>query len=85
MPALDIMDRELWPGDFVVFYNNIYQVKETPLRNGYGMVKIMSIDPSPTTKPVKKYSREMCRLDKDEVLIWLLKQGHSPADSAIDR
>lgn len=76
MAALDIMDRELWPGDYVVFYNNIYQVKAVPLRNGYGMVQIMSINPSKTTKPVKKYSKEMCRLDKDEVLIWLLKQGY---------
>jgi hypothetical protein len=75
--VLDLLGRELQPGDFVVFYNNVYKVEAVPLKNGYGQVRIMSVDPSPTTKPVKKYSKEMCRLDKDEVLIWMLKKGYT--------
>lgn len=80
MAVLDIMDRNLQPGDFVVFYNDIYQVKSIPVYTDRrpGMVTIMSINPSKTTRPVKKYSKDMCLLNKDEVLFWMLKRGYVP-------
>lgn len=79
MAVLDIMDREIQPRDFVVFYNSIYQVKSIPvyLDRRYGMVTIMYINPSKTTRSVKKYSKEMCLLNRDDVLIWMLKKGYT--------
>ena len=78
MAVLDIMDRPIQPRDFVVFYNRIYQVKAIPVTTTdcYRQVRIVLIDPSKTTKPVSKYSREMCLLDGDEVLLWMLKKGY---------
>lgn len=63
----DIIDREIKLDDYVVFHNNIYKVL------GVGSVKIMLAKPSPTTRPVVKYSKDLCLLHKEEVLIWVLK------------
>ena len=77
MAVLDMLDREIQVGNFVVYYNNIYQVQAVPVKNGYGQVRIMLIDPSRTTKPVKKYSREMCLIGEHEVTMWMLKRGYT--------
>lgn len=72
----DIIDREIKIDDYVVFHNNIYKVlglgKEHTVR-GSGSVRIMLAKPSKTTRPVVKYSKDLCLLDKEEVLIWVLK------------
>lgn len=72
---LDIVGRPIAVNDYVVYYSNVYQVSDllgTP-RNGYGMCRILLVDKSKTTKAVKKPSREMCKIDKEDVLIWKLK------------
>ena len=73
--ALDIIGRPISLGDFVVFTNNIYIVKGLPCKpNGsYGMVQIMLAQPSKTTRPQKKYSRDMCLLPKEDAINWLEK------------
>jgi hypothetical protein len=72
----DIIDREIQVDDFVVFYSNIYRVKALgkARNNGSGTVQIMIWNGGDTARPVKKYSKDMAILDKNDVLIWLLKQ-----------
>ena len=72
----DMLDREIKVGDFIVFYCNIYKVLGLGKGrgNGGGTVKIELIDKSATTKPVKKFSKEMCLVDKGAVLFWILKK-----------
>ena len=75
----DLIDRELNIDDFVVFHNNIYRVKgvsKSHPATGKGYVKIMLINPSKTTKPVSKYSDELCKLNSGEVLCWMLKKDY---------
>jgi hypothetical protein len=74
----DLIDRELQVSDFVVFHNNIYEVKGVGRTNanGKGQVRIMLADPSPTTRPVTKYSGDLCKLDSADVLIWKLKKAY---------
>jgi hypothetical protein len=75
MMITDIIDREIKVDDYVVFYNNIYKVLGLgkSREGGHGMVKIMLAKPSKTTRPVLKYSKELCILHKEDILIWLLK------------
>jgi len=75
----DLIDRELNVDDFVVFHNNIYRVKsfgKAHPSTGKGSVRIMLADPSPTTRPVVKYSGDLCKLDNGEVLFWMLKKDY---------
>lgn len=79
MTPTDLIDRELNIDDFVVFHNNIYQVKglgKVHPSTGKGQVRIMLTNPSPTTRPVVKYSGDLCKLDPHEVTFWLLKKGY---------
>ena len=73
----DMLGRELAVGDFVVFYTNLYQVidlgRSTPSDHGY--VKIMIHPSSKTSKPVRKYSREMVQVPAADVTLHLLKNG----------
>ncbi len=73
----DIIDREIHVDDFVVFYSNIYRVKALgkARSNGSGTVQIMIWNGGETARPVKKFSKDMAILDKNDVLIWLLKKG----------
>lgn len=78
-PVTDIIDQEIKVDNFVVFYSNIYQVKQanpTKQTSGSGMVRMKLIDPSPTTKTVAKYSKDLCKLDEHAVTMWMLKQGY---------
>lgn len=72
----DIIDRPIRVGDFVAFYANVYKVLATGKARGNGAatVKIMLADPSPTTRPVQKLSKEMCVIPAQEVTFWLLKR-----------
>jgi len=69
--AKDIIGREIQVDDFVVFYSNIYQVKSV----GKDSAKIKIWNGGQTSRPVAKYGREMAILDKNDVLIWMLKTG----------
>jgi hypothetical protein len=74
----DIIDREIKIDDYVVFHNNIYKVLglgKEHATGGSGSVRIMLAKPSKTTRPVVKYSKDLCILHKEDILIWLLKGG----------
>lgn len=66
--ARDMLNRELAVDDFVVFTNRIYQIKELKLT----VAKIMLLHKSPSTKIVQKYTKEMCLLNADDMLIYML-------------
>lgn len=75
-----MLDRKIEPNDYVVLYGNIYQVMDllgNP-RNieGIGMCRLLLIDKSKTTKSVKKCSKDMCIIDKDDILVWKIKRGY---------
>jgi hypothetical protein len=77
--ATDIIDRKIEVGDYVVFYGNIYIVKKVPEKeraNGGTPIRIKLADPSPTTRSTIKDSKQMCLINKDDVLLWLLKKSH---------
>ena len=75
----DMIDREIRVDDWVVFYSNLYRVKALGLdrnnRYGSGMVQIMIWNGGESAKPVKKNSKDMAIIDRNDVLIWLLKKG----------
>ena len=76
----DMLGRDLAVGNFVVFYTNLYQVvsldaKVISGRGGHGYAKIMIHPPSPSSKPVRKYSREMVQVPAADVTLHLLKNG----------
>jgi hypothetical protein len=76
MTALtDMIDREIKVDDYVVFYSNIYQVKGLGKArdNGRGSLKMILMDKSKTTKAVTKFSKDVCLVDKEDVVMWLLK------------
>lgn len=76
---VDLLERPLSVDDYVVLYNNVYQVKEFLGKlngTGGGMVRIILLDKSKTTKSVKKHSSDMCKIDKEDVLIWKIKRGY---------
>jgi hypothetical protein len=68
----DIIGRPINVGDYVVFTNNIYAVTGLGKVNstGGGQVRIMLLDSSPSTRPVSKYSTDMCILPKADMLVW---------------
>jgi len=85
----DMLGRHIEPGQYVVYYSNIYQVVDllgagdgcdfrtcARARIGSGLVRIKLVDASKTTKSVKKNSHEMCIIDTDDVLVWKLKRGY---------
>jgi hypothetical protein len=73
-----MLEREIHKGDYVVLYSNIYQVLDLlgSHRRGTGMCRILLVDQSKTTKSVKKNSKDMCIIDKEDVLIWKIKRGY---------
>ena len=66
--ARDMLNRELAVDDFVVFTNRIYQIKELKSTSA----KILLLHKSATTKAVQKYTKEMCLLNADDMLIYML-------------
>lgn len=83
MIHIDMLERPLAKDDYVVYYSNIYQVVDLlgnsagiGARLGTGLARIKLVDPSKTTKSVKKNTHEMCKIDKEDVLIWKIKRGY---------
>jgi hypothetical protein len=70
--AIDIIDRPIKEGDFVAFYANVYRVLDIGLTRT--QIRMILADPSPSTRPVWKYSRETCVIPAEEVTFWLLKR-----------
>lgn len=73
--TVDILGREINPGDFVVYYSNIYQVEAEQHKHSSNFVRITLVSKSKTTKTVSKPAKECCLVDKDVVLMHLLKNG----------
>jgi len=74
----DVIDQEIKVDDFVVFYSNIYKVKAvgtTMYSNGGGVVRMKIVD-NPSAKSVAKHSKDIAKLDQQQVLLWMLKQGY---------
>ena len=72
-----MIGRELAVGDFVGFYGNLYEVKSlgAVAISGHGYASIMIHPASKSSRPVRKYSREMVRIPAEDVTLHLLKQG----------
>lgn len=70
-----MIDRAINIDDYVVFYSNIYQVKGLGKArdNGRGSLKMILMDKSNTTRAVTKFSKDVCLVDKEDVVMWLLK------------
>lgn len=77
MHVTDMFGRELHVGDYVVFTNNLYQVVSIPakFRDEWDYLKIVLVNKSKTTRPVRKYSREMCFVPGEDLTAWKLKNG----------
>jgi hypothetical protein len=75
----DMLGRELAVGDFVAYYSNLYEVKAIGTNRArvsdHGYVKIMIYPASKTSKPVEKYSRDMVRVPREDVMMHLLREG----------
>jgi len=69
--SVDIIGRELVVDDFVVCYNNIYQI----LSISTGSVRMILANKSPSTRPIVKLAREVTLLPKEDVLMWVLKRN----------
>jgi hypothetical protein len=77
-PITDVIGIELKEDDFVVFYSSIYKVKAvgtTKYSDGRGMVRLKIVD-NPNAKTVVKHSKAIAKLDQQQVLLWMLKQGY---------
>jgi len=77
-PITDVIGQEIKADDFVVFYSNIYKVKSvgtTKYENGSGMVRMKIVD-NPDAKSVNKHSKDIAKLDQQQVLVWMLKKGY---------
>jgi len=74
----DMIDREIRVDDWVVFYSNLYRVRALGKASatGGGTVQILLWSGGQTARPVKKHSKDMAIIDRNDVLIWLLKKGH---------
>lgn len=70
----DLLERPIVVGDYVVSYNNVYQI--LALIEDHNNAKMKLVDASKTTRPVFRNSKEMCLIDKEDVLIWKLKRGY---------
>lgn len=71
----DMLDREIKVDDYVVFYSNIYQVKGLgkARENGRGSLKMILMDKSNTTRAVNKFSKDVCLVNKEDVIMCMLK------------
>lgn len=81
----DILGRELAVGDYVMYFNGLYEVLELPKpRQKYNVlgqklqldqqVKICLVIKSKSTRPIVKLAKELCRVPREDVMIWLLKK-----------
>ena len=75
----DAIDQELVDGDFVVFYSNIYRVKSvgrTKYEGGQGPVRMIIVNGGQNSRSVVKHSKDIAKLDQQQVLVWMLKKGY---------
>ena len=73
----DFFNRELSVGDYVISYNNLYEVKGLPeYQNRRGMVYVMLVNKSKSTKPLWRAARDTCIVSKEDVMIWMLTKNY---------
>lgn len=83
--ATDILGRELAVGDYVMYYNGLYEVLSLPdPEKKYKLlgrqlqldqrVLICLVIKSESTRPIVKLASELCRVPREDVLMWLLKR-----------
>jgi len=82
----DLLGREISKGDYVVFHNLLYEVKEVNERTtsfghldrryGQASILIELVEKSKTTRPKRKMSNETCLVSKGEVTKWLLTRNN---------
>jgi hypothetical protein len=72
-----MLERPIQKGDYVVSYNNVYEVTDLLGKPGVGStVRILLLDKSKTTKSVRRSASECCIIDAEDVLIWKIKRGY---------
>lgn len=76
MSWLDMLDRDVAKGDYVVYYSNIYQVVDLVGQADHCRARIILIDKSKTTRSTIKYCRDMCIIPKEDILVWRLKKDY---------
>jgi hypothetical protein len=69
--AVDMLDREINISDFVIMYNNIYEVTKIDGQNA----QIILVSKSKTTKSAWHRGSKLCLLHKEDILMWKLKGG----------
>jgi len=76
MSIKDMINRDIDRDDYVVYFNRIYQVIGVGKadQRGHGMARIVLIDKSKSTREVVKYSKEMCKVPAEEIIVWRLTQ-----------
>lgn len=72
--AQDLLGQDIAVGDFVVSYNQIYQILEILPRN---QVRVILVKKSKTTRAVIRDGFEVCKVDGHLVTIWLLKNARA--------
>jgi hypothetical protein len=69
--ALDMIGRPIVVGDYVVSYNLLYEVLEVESKQ---MVRVQLLSPSKSSRPSKRKGLEICKVDRDDVLLYALKK-----------
>lgn len=69
--ANDAIGRKIAGEDFVFYYNSVYKV----LATNDTMVKVMIHPKSKTSRARHLLGREVALLPKEDVLLWLIKNG----------
>jgi hypothetical protein len=70
---LDMLARPLVVGDFVVYYNNIYEILEIKQYAKKFLCKLILVRKSLSTTTSRHNAKDLCLIDKNDVLIWKLK------------
>ena len=71
--AKDLLGREIKVGDYVIFHNRLYEVKQTCQRSS---ISIELVEKLKTTRAVRKQAKETCIVSKGDVMKWLLTKGN---------
>lgn len=70
--VMDMLGRPISVGDYVVSYNNLYQVLALSKRS----VRMILVKKSKTTKPVMHDGRHICIVPTADVVFWTLKKHY---------
>lgn len=80
MPLSDLLNQKLEVRAHVVFHNEIYEIiglpplQEGAHVNGRGYVRLLKFNKSKTTRPVVKFSKDLCLIDPFVFNTWINNQ-----------